>query len=199
MARKLKAIEYNRTQDKTKLRWVENVSCGLRRVGFADEILPRLRHKGWYIDDDGDGEVYRGVVYQLPSRKGECLYVYGYADPCNDDCALLDFDTVTDKEEAAHNADRIAERFAEEQRDYNRAWRAARRAEDLDEEVKTMRRDALAIGEEMRAARKSNVVAPTICATLRSKIFSLYRRIQKARKEQVELFDSFGREPGWEE
>jgi hypothetical protein len=200
--KKLKTIEYNAAHDShghKNVRWVENVSRGLRNVGFADEIIERLRHKGWFTEDDGDnGEVYRGIVYQLPSHgEGEC-YVYGYADPCNDDCALLVFDIVGDKTEAARNADRFAEVCAEEQRDYNRAWQAGRRAEDLAEEVKTMRRDALAIAEEMRAARKANIAAPTICEVLRGKIFALYRQIQKARKERSELFDSYGRQPGWE-
>ena len=73
------------------VRFVENVSRGLRLVGFADEIAKAegswrsIQHTGWFTDDD-QSEKYRGVVYQLPSR-GEPLYVYGYADTNNDDCA----------------------------------------------------------------------------------------------------------------
>lgn len=178
------------------MRWVENAGDGLRLVGFADKII-RLRHTGWFTDDDGMGDTFRGVVYQLPSRKGQPLYAYGYADPNNDGCALLCFDVTNDKEEAARFADQVAETLAESEREYNRAWQAARRHETLAEEIGDMRREALAIGAEMRGAR-GKVEAPTICATLRAKVFSLYRNIQRARKEQAELLANFGRQPGWE-
>lgn len=200
-----KTIEYNpglQPQGRPRLpqqtRFVENVSRGLRLVGFADEIV-RIDHKGWYIRDDEYDETYRGVVYQLPSHKGETRFAYGYADPDNDDCALLCLDTEETKEDAARAADRFAEIFAEQERDYNRAWQAGRRYEDLADEVKDLRSEALAIGAELREARKLVQNAPTICATLRETVFSLYRRISKTRKERAELLDNYGREPGFQE
>ena len=212
MRKKQPTIEYNPFNDPKNMhgyrnvRWIENVSCGLRRVGFADEIARAeghyrmIDHKGWFTDDDGmSGEVYRGVVYQLPARHGLTQYVYGYDDPDNDGCALLCFDPVTDKIEAAKQADRFAEILAEQERDYQRAWSAGRRFEDLDEEVKTMRKEALAIGAEMRAAKRSVSDAPTICATLRAAVRSLYRSIQKAREERAELLNNYGSQPGFEE
>jgi hypothetical protein len=211
MKRKVKAIEFNPVNDPKRVhgyknvRWIENASRGLRLVGFADEIARKehsraIEHKGWYTYDDGDPrEVLRGVVYQLPSRKGQTLYVYGYADPNNDDCALLCFEQEGDKMEAAKQADRFAEIFAEDERDYHRAWDAGRRCEDLDEEIKTMRKEALAIGAEMREAKRAKLEAPTICATLRSKVLSLYRSIQKARYERTDLFNTYGRCEGFQE
>lgn len=200
----IKAIEYNPVcapmHGYKNVRWVENVSRGLRLVGFADEIARAehsrsIQHTGWFTDDYYS-ETYRGVVYQLPSR-GEPLYVYGYADPNNDDCALLSFDTEADKMEAARAADRFAEIFAEEQRECNEAFQAGRRCEDLADDVAKMRKEALAIGAEMRAARHTVTEAPTICATLRSKIKSLYRQIQKAREERDELISNFGKHDGF--
>jgi len=203
-----KTIEYNRALDRktahgyTDVRWIENVSAGLRLVGFADEIAREasrsrsIDHKGWYTDDDGDRETYRGVVYQLPSR-GEPVYVYGYADPVNDDCALLCFDPEVDKMDAARAADRFAEIFAEEERNYARAWQAGRRCEDLADEIKTTRKEALAIGAEMRTARRAKIDAPTICARLRADVLSLYRTIQKLRKERADLIGTYGRDPGF--
>jgi hypothetical protein len=202
MKKKVKYIEYNpiiepaRAHNYNNVRWVENVSCGLRLVDFADKIA-HLNHEGWFIDDDFQDETYRGVVYQLPARDGKAQYVYGYADPCNDDCALLCFDVTDDKLEAANSADNFAESFAEEARDYSRASNAGRRYEELADEIKDMRKDALAIGEEMRAARKTKLKAPTICATLRNEIMALYRRIQKARKERKELMNDFGWHEGF--
>ena len=60
-----------------------------------------------------------------------------------------------------------------------------------------MRREALAIGEEMRGAKRAGLDAPTICATLRAKVRSLYREIQKARKERAELIDNYGKHPSF--
>lgn len=179
------------------LRWIECARCGLRRIGFADEILG-LRHRGWFTHDGGDpSETYRGVVYQLPARDGKTLYVYGYQDP-NENSALLSFDWAEDKEEAARNADRLADIFAEEARDYDRAWQAGQRYRELGEEIADMREEALAIGSEMRAARRTmESAAPTICATLRKKIMELYRRIQKTRRERADLLDNYGRADGF--
>ncbi len=193
--KKKKQIEFNPAHTShgyRNVRWVENVSCGLRLVGFADKIAG-LRHQGWFTEDNGDnGEVFRGVVYQLPAHgsEGTC-YVYGYADPNNDDCALLCFDIIGDKEDAARAADRFAELCAESERDYNRAWQAGLHYSDLGDEIKTMRTKALALGAEMRAAKKTGIYAPTICAALRGEIASIYRRIQKAYKERKELLASY--------
>jgi hypothetical protein len=210
-----KSIEYNPVIDPKhmhgylQVRWVENASCGLRLVGYADEITKAegnwrsIDHKGWYITEDGcGGETYRGIVYQLPSR-GEPQYVYGYADPNNDDCALLCFDVETDKMDAARAADLFAEIFAREARDYDRAWQAGRRYEDLAEEVKTTRKEALALCAEIREARKTGVQSPqstpSICAALRDKVLSLYRSIQKMREERAKLLDDYGRQLGFVE
>ena len=205
MRNKTKSVVYGpaiseRAHGFKNVRWVENVSYGLRLVDFADKII-RLSHRGWFTEDDGDnGEVYRGIVYQLPARDGEEQFVYGYADPNNDDCALLSFDIETDKEDAARYADDFAERFAEEARDFSRTWAAGRRYRDLDAEIKEMRKEALDIGQEMRAASKVLGNKPlTICAALRQQILSLYRRIQRARKERAELLNTYGRLDGFTE
>jgi hypothetical protein len=207
---KQKFIEYNPANDPKRMhgyknvRWVENVSRGLRLVGFADKVADEagshaIEHQGWFTDDDFQDEVYRGVVYQLPVRDGETQFVYGYADPNNDDCALLCFEPFTDKLEAAKQADRFAELMAESERDYRRADSARIKYDELADEIKQARTTALKIAAEMRAAKQSGVSAPTICATLRSKILSLYRSIQKARKERAELMDSYGNCEGFTE
>lgn len=206
MRKNVKAVVYGPANDTDRMhgyrnvRWVENASLGLRPVDFADRIVD-LRHKGWFTEDDGDnGEVYRGTVYQLPARNGEEQFVFGYADPNNDDCALLCFDVETDKQDAAHAADSFAGRFAEAARDFNRTWQAGERYRQLDDEIKDMRKEALDIGAEMRGARKVGVIAAaTICVTLRNRIMTLYRHIQKARKERAELFGTYGRLDGFTE
>lgn len=186
------------------VRWVENASRGLRLVGFADEITRdegpyrAVRHTGWFTDDD-QTEKYRGVVYLLPSR-GEPRYVFGYADPNNDDCALLCFgEPENEKPDAARAADRFAEIFAEEACAYSEAWQAGRRVEMINEEIAESRTNVLKIGAEMRQGRKAGLYLPTACEALRRDIARAYRFIQKLRKERDELIENFGQRPGFAE
>jgi hypothetical protein len=181
------------------VRWVEHVSDGLRFVGYADEIC-RLRHTGWFTHDDGDpDETLRGAVYRLPARNGLSMYVYGHADPNNDDCAFLVMGTpALEKEDAARWADQFAERMAEEQRDFHRAWDAGRRYDRLGEEIVEMRREALKLCDEMHLMKRQ-ARYPKSYATLRARVFELYRDIQAARNERADLLSTFGRESGWEE
>jgi len=203
-----KTIEYGPAHSShgyAHVRWVENVSDGLRRVGFADAVSRALgyhsiNHKGWFTREDGDGgDVCRGIVYRLPARNGKQQFVYGYDDSNNENAALLCFDDPTDNEhEAALAADRFAEIFAAHERDYDRAWQAGRRFEYLEEEIKTMRKGALAIGEEMRRVGLTTDT-PTLYIPLRDKIISLYLQIQKARRERAELLDTYGDVEGFKD
>lgn len=111
--------------------WIEDArAVGVRNMRFADEVAS-LRHKGWFVDEFQD-EVYRGAVLQLPARSGKTQYLAGYADPNNVGAYLVEFDIIEDEREAARRADRIAEIFAESEREHNEAWRALVNArEDL--------------------------------------------------------------------
>lgn len=186
------------------VRYVENASRGLRLVGFADEIAASegyrrtIDHKGWYADTFQD-QTYRGVVYQLPGNRGRAMYAYGYADPYNDDGALLCFDCEHDKVHAALRADQFAERFAEAAREYDEAWQAGRRVEAINEEIAESRTNVLKIGAEMRQGRKAGLYLPTACEALRRDIARAYRSIQKLRKERDDLVDTFGQHPGFAE
>jgi len=136
-------IEKN-THWRDGLRWVENISDGLRIKGFADEVgergYRRIDHRGWFLEDDGDGgEVARGIVVQLPGRDGAPRYIGGMMDPFNPDCGCLDFSEITDNEqEAASTGDAIAERYADAERDYRRAWRAGRDVEEKWDEAQAL-------------------------------------------------------------
>jgi hypothetical protein len=149
-----KHIEYNRefiadgTRD--KYRWVENVSDGLRYVGASHDII-RLGHTGWYNDNFQD-ETIHGEVYQLPARNGVPQFVPGVSDPCNDNCACIDFSSVTDdKEDAARWADSAAEQWAERERDYQAEEDRKQRLSDIEDEIKTLYADFRRISREIRA------------------------------------------------
>lgn len=105
----------NSIRGENHVRWIEHAGRGLRWVGFADQII-NIRHTGWFADDNQD-EIFRGVVYQLPTRHGEQRFAYGYADPNNKNCALLSFDPCDCKEDAARWADQFAEHCAEDSRE----------------------------------------------------------------------------------
>lgn len=64
-----------------KLQWTESpADLGLRFVGFADELAPRLvDHNGWFSDAYQE-ETYRGAVWQLPARGGRAVYLAGYRE-----------------------------------------------------------------------------------------------------------------------
>lgn len=187
MKPKAKPISYNPQFDKPlhggkHVRWIENASKGLRRVGYVDEIIS-LNHTGWYTDEFGDSKM-RGIVYQLPARNGKPVFAYGYDDPNNLDCALLCFDNdAATKEDAARMADRFAEKNAEEEREYQEAWQAGSQYSDLNDQVKEARANALqlivVIKEERHATRHSADPMPLLQAA--------YERMQQRIREVCDL------------
>jgi hypothetical protein len=82
----------------------------LRRLGWCDEVDRCIEHRGWYTTsgDNWSGEVMRGVVYQLPARNGQELFLAGYVDGVGDTYAVIDVDPTDDKIEASRWADDMA-------------------------------------------------------------------------------------------
>ena len=154
-------------------RWIENIhDAGLRCCGFADDIGGRsIDHRGWYCDPHGyDGDIYRGIVLQLPSRNGLPQYVYGYADPWNDDAALIDFDIIKgplngenfdlsdELLEAASAADDMARIWAEREKDYHAKdyaeQAAAEKRDEADEKHTALREHITEEREAIHALRE---------------------------------------------
>lgn len=174
-------------------RWIEAAGAGLRFVGYADELNARgIQHKGWYTDEDGMGETLRGVVYALPARNGQRVYAYGYADPCNEGCAYLVFDTRYNDDEtgAAYAADRIAEKHAEREREYNEAFHAGVMYGEACETIKRERVQCLGLLAAMRI-EKARGAAPAICDVLRAQVQRHIAAIRQARREREKLKDDF--------
>lgn len=129
--------------------WHENPP--FRRVGYADQIARSIRHNGWYCsEDDVTGERARGVVYRLNHARG---FVAGMEDPCNGGpAAVLEMNCIYDDEtDAALAADRLAERYAEDQRDENNAWQAGLQAGSLETKARERNVAVLQICKERRA------------------------------------------------
>lgn len=139
----------------TTLRWIEcPKECGLRLVGYADEVSSYIDHKGWFTDSEFQDETLRGVVYALPHRRG---YLAGYADPDNVVAAALEFSIIEDESDAARRADGIAEIAAEAERDYRDAESRLRRAR---EDMHNARDDVVGAIEEVRQLREAGHVNP---------------------------------------
>lgn len=183
-------------------RWIERpADLGLRLVGFADEVAKRaVDHKGWFLDDDFQDEVARGVVFQLPGRDGKPIYVHGLADPFNDGPAVVCFEMTDDEKDAALSADEVARMYAENERDYRRASNARARFDELAEDIEAARRKALALISSLKAARARIADAAgleALCESIREKVADLRDSIRDARAERARLQSDFGREAAW--
>lgn len=208
-----RCIEYNRASD-DGLRWIENATDGLRFVGLCDEIARSegrwraIDNLGWYTDEFQDS-VLRGVVFQLPTRKGKAQYVAGYAS--SDECRIKRGDawnvknarlnlseTYDDKMDAARASNGIAERAAESEREYQEAWSAGNRYSELGEEISATRKATLALLIERRAARDLPAERfASICSLIRSRVGDAGRAIQRARKERDGLLSRYSSGRAW--
>lgn len=150
-----KLASYSNTPNDRGGRWIERPDmAGLRFVGFSDDLVG-VDHNGWYTsaDYDGDGEVMRGCVYQLPSRGGRPLFVEayqvgsesrsrGFTDTATDTAddhkrpaviylaerhlgAAGGYSFDADSDQACRDAARGADREAELSADSEREWREA--------------------------------------------------------------------------
>lgn len=94
---------------------IDSGSFARLRVVRADSII-RLKHTGWFTDDDGMGDTCFGVVARLPRSRG---FLAGWSLGAN--MATSFSRTIHDtEEEAARAADREAELSAEREREYQR-------------------------------------------------------------------------------
>lgn len=142
---------------------------------------------GWYADSDG-GEIITGRVVQLPTHKGEQRWLaYAFREG---DSIVVDADVYTDPEAACNNADRLAERMAEEEREYNDQWQEAT---DLDNEIelqcidiKAARSRVNVAANVLRAQRKLGPVSPELIAQSRDLISVQHDRLRSALEALAE-------------
>lgn len=181
-------------------------SVGLRLVG---RVAADFSRDAW--DDSGRckwitrpyGETFdmvQGVVWQLPSRNGESLFVAGYAQDDDEGYTIdfgrifreprgdyagnpRDFDAARD---AARHADSMAETFADEEREWQTAWEAGSHYEYHRECAADLRGNILAILKERRAARGIGDY-PALCAALKAKVADLLHDMAKCRADMRQL------------
>lgn len=165
-------------------RWIENATRGLgwRLAGYAD-TLGVADHNGWYCDAHQDA-LMRGVVYRLPHGR----FVYGYADPNNEDCALIVDQPCDDEKDAARWADSTAEHFAEREREHSELWSAASYAVDTVRDARTAVLRAL---EDVRALETCD--APCIRRTILETFTSEWRDYRAAVSRRTTALDDAAR------
>jgi hypothetical protein len=184
---KQKHIEYNPEWtpegSRERYRWVENVSKGLRFIGASHDILD-LRHRGWFLDNDFQDESVHGVVYQMPARDGQPQYVPGVSDPHKDDCAVLDFHSLTsDKRDAARWADQMAERYAEDERTWREKQAIEDRKEQIAEEMKTLYTEFRRVSREIREANGNVRLVPVVKELVRERWRTTKEQLHALRAE----------------
>lgn len=184
-------------------RWIESPeAAGLRFVGFSDELC-RLDYTGWHDMPEGDGELYRGAVYQLPARHGRPVYVEGvrhgsggrrgsgWRDACGSRTAPAivylgerhigeDSEGEEAKRDAARGADSEAEFLAESARDYQEAWRSGR---DIAERLEEAEAEAEAARDLARSiAGESGKAAAIVWQQVRQRLKAAGRQKREARE-----------------
>jgi hypothetical protein len=191
-------IEYNKETD--GLRWIENISRGMRLVDYADKIA-NLRHTGWYTDREFTDESFRGIVYRLPSRKTGPVYFVGYDDPNNDDAARGEFRTdLADDNAAAHAADDIARIAAEKECEYQEVWRLGQSYADTFETVERERAKRSGLIREYRTLKSLTSLSSDqwntsqLCRVFKNTIKDTRTKIKEALKERRDILkDNFVR------
>ena len=196
----------------SKMLWIENPeSIGLRFAGLAQD-LARLDHTGWFIDNF-QGETACGVVYLLPGRDGKARALAGYADPyqaskagrgpCALSLEIFEQDEPTDSSwsspdclaYAARRADGIAERMAEEAREYDSAYTAGRMAGEATAEAAEARAAFLVLRAEAKAAASDG--RPALCAAIARQLESLADTWRKGKETAARLRSGSDGESWW--
>lgn len=205
--------------DKPGSVYVENPeSYGFRLVGrvAADtprgEVWDKRGDSGWFDNTLQDSLIY-GLVYQLPARDGCARFVPAYADSDNPDSALIDFasmETGTRDEndsyggardnatarDVARWADNMAQRVAEESREYDSAWQAGSAWAQAAEEMRDARQAVLVILKERRAAINDSRLSDSgyfaLCDAIRARVSDLLSDISDARARMARLADGDG-------
>ena len=187
------------------LRWVDRPYDAdprnfplLRKYKYADEICRNsIRHTGWYCsEEDITGEQARGCVFRLPARKGRQVFLAGFEDPCNGGACgvVVEPNVIWDDEvAAAYRADKLAETYAERERQDDSAWRAGQRVADLRKEIRETRASVLKVLMDSRDLRRSGKVSDAVMAFMRRGVAGSCDTIADARKKIAELTNQWSK------
>jgi hypothetical protein len=209
-------LGYVESPEKIGLRLVGRVMAD---CGGRNGIWDTRDDSGWFTDPnadvfkDGTGLCY-GLVYQLPGRGGKARFVAGYQFGGCDGGPMIDFGTVFEGDTrdhwsggynpkevdaaltAARSADSMANREAEEEREYQTAWQAgsmyAQTKEEADGHKADIRR-YLASRRELKAEAARiglHLDAPKfapLCDMIHNAVSGCIAELQEARAKMEKL------------
>jgi len=120
-------------------RWFEESAVNDFRPRLAGDIV-KLRHNGWYVDDEFQDETTFGIVLRLPHGRG---FLAGCSDPYNwpkrgFGACLVENYVYADEDTAARCADQIAEKYAEDSREANAKQHEQQAIDDAESERQEM-------------------------------------------------------------
>lgn len=102
------------------------------RWKWCDKVdYATIRHTGWFTDEFGDSEKIRGIVLRLPNNRG---FLAGWSMG-EGMASTVDCDIISDEVDAAYQADSMAERDAENERDYQESERERVETEEAERET----------------------------------------------------------------
>lgn len=182
----------------TKLNVGQVRDTGFRFVGWSDELVGGIDHTGWYMDDengDFNGTV-RGFVLQMPARDGKPRYFPAIYQSENDEVVMWPLECDDEIKTVARWADRYAERWAEDSREWYQKDRAERRIEELKEMIdderkdirdyRMKRRSVIASRRMLRAFRPNSIAIKTLSDMIRGfkdDARKAFNNIEKMQKE----------------
>lgn len=118
------------------LLWIEDAEDIARSIRYAWKINSHLA-RGYYVDGVAQDETASGVVLRLSHGR----FLAGVADPYNFNgetmagpCVIETGEVFTDENDAARAADHLAERYAENERDFQREEREKFEKEEAERE-----------------------------------------------------------------
>ena len=165
--------------------YVDSLKLGWRECGDSHDIV-RLRHNGWYADNDQNG-LLKGCVLQLPSRNGEPRYVPATYCTEWDGATIYMGEIGPDKEQAARYADRNAEIEAESSREFYAKDEAEQQIVQKREEIHELNKEALELLREI----KGQTFTPAVCGALKSTLQALLRDRRACFKRIGKLQEDF--------
>jgi hypothetical protein len=178
-----------------------------------------IDHTGWYVDPihQSADETVHGVVLTVETPCQACAgvedteennygrdcetcggdkvtreYMAGISDPYNDDAVMIDReDTFTDEVEAARAADALAERYAEQEREYRAGEECKAQIEAAIDTIRECRKShsALQLERSLDIYKCETFAAATIAAaheqraSLRYSVHKAAERVKLLRRE----------------
>ena len=181
------------------IRWVEDASRGLRVHGAVHELSHLFGHRwpghtGYFLDPLGGGETVHGAVIQLPARDGVARFVPAVSDAYNPDCYAVEFgdvyeapgdDTGEAIRDCAQAADRLAELYAEAEREFQVCEGATLRIAEAHEAIAEARADHSAAIAELRRVQDNGT--PHLCKMIRDGLRREREKVRAARRDITRL------------